>query len=172
MQSKCLKTCCGTSDFLFDYPFPCPSHSEWCNQNWGTKWNAYDCRQLREDSDTMVFFTAWSAVPRIVELLSKEYPEQTITYRWADEDIGHNVGESTLKGGKVVDSNIPADGSREAYEMAAEIMGVDLSDFNLCLTGDGTSYEYRDPDTPSVEQPTRRSNGQKKHPSRTTGKDR
>lgn len=152
--------------------FGSPTWYEWCNQNWGTKWNAYDCRQLREDSNTMVFFTAWSAVPRIVELLSKEYPEQTITYRWADEDIGHNVGESTLKGGKVVDSNIPADGSREAYEMAAEIMGVDLSDFNLCLTGDGTSYEYRDPDTPSVEQPTRRSNGQKKHPSRTTGKDR
>lgn len=56
--------------------------------------------------------------------------------------------------------------------MAAEIMGVDLSDFNLYLTGDGTSYEYRDPDAPPVEQPAKRSNGQKKHPSRSTGKDR
>ena len=148
--------------------FGSPTWYEWCNQNWGTKWNAYDCRQLREDSDTMVFFTAWSSVPKIVELLSKEYPEQTITYRWADEDIGHNVGESTLKGGKVVGSNIPADGSREAYEMAAEIMEVDLSDFNLCLTGDGSSYEYRDPEAQEQPKPQRGKQSAKK----SKGKDR
>ena len=106
-----------------------------------------------EDSDTMEFFTAWDSVPKIMTLLSKRYPEQTITYRWADENIGYNVGEMTLKGGEVIDINVPEDGSREAYEMAAEIMGVDLSDFNLCLTGDGTSYEYRGPDdTPCAEK--------------------
>ena len=75
--------------------FGSPTWYEWCSRNWGTKWNAYDFQPLREDSDTMVFFTAWSSVPKIVELLSKEYPEQTITYRWADENIGYNVGEST-----------------------------------------------------------------------------
>ena len=84
--------------------FGSPTWYEWCNQNWGTKWNVYDCRPLREDSDTMVFFTAWSSVPKIVELLSREYPEETITYRWADEDIGHNVGESTLKGGEAMNT--------------------------------------------------------------------
>ena len=69
-----------------------------------------------------------------------------ITYRWADENIGYNVGEMTLKGGEVIDINVPEDGSREAYEMAAEIMGTDLSDYDLCLTADGSSYEYRQPD--------------------------
>ena len=141
----------NASDFPSDYSFLCSAHSEWCSRNWGTKWNAYDFQPLREDSDTMVFFTAWSSVPKIVELLSKEYPEQTITYRWADENIGYNVGESTLKGGEVIDFNVPIDGSREAYEMAAEIMEIDLSDFNLHLTKDETSYEYRDPD--EQEQP-------------------
>ena len=85
----------------------------------------------------MEFFTAWDSVPKIITLLSKKYPEQTITYRWADEDIGHNVGEMTLKGGEVIDMNVPEGGSREAYEMAAEIMNTDLSDYNLCLTVDG-----------------------------------
>lgn len=131
----------------------CPTWYEWCNRNWGTKWNAYRSRPLREDSDTMVFFTAWASVPKIVSLLSKKYPEQTITYRWADEDIGYNVGELTLKGGEVIDINVPESGSREAYEMAAEIMDADLSNYNLYLTKDGSSYEYRDPDdVPGMEK--------------------
>lgn len=133
--------------------FGSPTWYEWCNRNWGTKWNAYGFPLLEKDSDTMEFFTAWDSVPQIITLLSKKYPEQTITYRWADEDIGHNVGEMTLKGGEVTDINVPADGSREAYEMAAEIMDVDLSDYNLCLTADGGSYEYRAPDAaPAVEK--------------------
>ena len=111
----------------------------------------------------MEFFTAWDSVPKIITLLSKKYPEQTITYRWADEDIGRNVGEMTLKGGEVIDINVPEGGSREAYEMAAEIMGADLSDYDLCLTADGRSYEYRDPD----EAPATDKGGQKSLPAHT-----
>ena len=120
--------------------FGSPTWYEWCNLNWGTKWNAYQPRPLREDDHTMVFFTAWDSVPKIVTLLSRKYPEQTITYRWADENIGYNVGEMTMKGGEVIDINVPEGGSREAYEMAAEIMDTDLSDYDLCLTADGNSY--------------------------------
>lgn len=126
--------------------FGSPTWYEWCSRNWGTKWNAYGFPPLEKDSDTMEFFTAWNSVPQIITLLSRKYPEQTITYRWADEDIGRNVGEMTLKGGEVIDINVPEGGSREAYEMAAEIMGAALSDYDLCLTADGSGYEYRDPD--------------------------
>ena len=133
--------------------FGCPTWHEWRSHNWGTKWNAYGFPILEKDSDTMEFFTAWDSVPKIITLLSKKYPEQTITYRWADENIGYNVGELTLKGGEVIDMNMPEGGSREAYEMAAEIMDVDLSDYNLCLTADGSSYEYQAPDEiPDAEQ--------------------
>ena len=56
-------------------------------------------------------------------------------------------------GGEVIDINVPEGGSREAYEMAAEIMDTDLSDYDLCLTADGNSYEYRDPDElPAVDK--------------------
>ena len=101
----------------------------------------------------MEFFTAWNSVPKIITLLSQKYPEQTITYRWADENIGYNVGEMTLKDGEVIDMNAPEGGSREAYEMAAAIMDADLSDYDLCLTADGSSYEYRQPDdVPGVDK--------------------
>lgn len=68
--------------------YGCPTWYEWANRNWGTKWNAYQCMPLDKDADTMVFLTAWSSVPDIVAALSRKYPDQTITYRWADEDIG------------------------------------------------------------------------------------
>ena len=133
--------------------FGSPTWYEWCKRNWGTKWNAYGFPALGKGSDTMEFLTAWDSVPKIITLLSKKYPEQTITYRWADEDIGRNVGEMTLKGGEVIDINVPEGGSREAYEMAAEIMGADLSDYDLCLTADGSGYEYREPDdVPGVDK--------------------
>ncbi len=45
---------------------------------------------------------------------SEKYPEQRITYRWADEDIGYNVGEIVLKGGKVIEDHTTVPESREA----------------------------------------------------------
>lgn len=123
-----------------------PTWYEWCVKNWGTKWNAYRT-ELDMESGTLSFETAWSSVPKIVELLSQKYPEQNICYRWADEDIGYNVGECTYRGGVVTKEHIPTPGSREAYEMAAEIMGIELEDFDLVLSADGSTYEYMDNDS-------------------------
>lgn len=109
--------------------YGCPTWYEWANQNWGTKWNAYQCKPLGKDADTMIFLTAWGSVPDIVTALSRKYPDQTITYRWADENIGYNVGEMVFQGGKCVGQNVPEEGSPAAYEMTAEILGIDLSEF-------------------------------------------
>ena len=96
------------------------------------------------DDDTLDFFTAWNCVTPILEALSRKYPDQTISYRWADEDIGSNVGEAVYKNGEMVDANIPEPGSRAAYELASDIMGIDLEDFDLYLSDDKTTYEYRE----------------------------
>ena len=109
--------------------YGCPTWYEWANQNWGTKWNAYQCAALAKNSDTMTFLTAWGAVPNIVAALSRKYPEQTITYRWADEDMGYNVGEMAFRGGECVRQNVPEEGSPAAYKMAAEILEMDLPEF-------------------------------------------
>lgn len=74
----------------------------------------------------MVFLTAWNSVPDIVAALSRKYPDQTITYRWADEDIGQNVGEMVFRDGKCIEQDILEGGSPAAYEMAAEIIGIEL----------------------------------------------
>ena len=121
-----------------------PTWYEWCNKNWGTKWNAYSCVELGKDDDTLEFFTAWSSVPTILEALSKKYPDQAISYRWADEDIGNNVGEAVYKNGERIDATIPEPGSREAYELASDIMGIDLEDFDLYLSEDKSTYEYHE----------------------------
>lgn len=132
-----------------------PTWYEWCIDHWGTKWNAYQYAPLTGKSDTMVFFTSWSSVPKLIKALSRKYPNQEITYRWADEDLGHNVGEATFKGGEEIDRIIPADGSREAYEMSAKITGTDLSGCGLFLTPDQSTYEYR-------EEPPQRSESKPK----------
>lgn len=124
----------------------------WCNQNWGTKWNSYQCCPLWDDDDTMSFLTASSAVPNLIKKLSAKYPEQTITYCWADEDVGNNVGELLLKGGEIIEDHTPIPGSREAYEMASDILGIDLAEFGLYLNKDGSNYEYQD-ELPIEEPP-------------------
>lgn len=139
-----------------------PTWYEWSIQHWGTKWNAYQCRPLNEKDDTMVFLTAWSSVPRLVKLLSEKYPDQKITYRWADEDLGHNVGEIVFKDGEQIEENIPDSGSRAAYEMAAELTGADLAGCGLFLAPDKSTYEFRDEDDPPPSAPKQRKKGKGK----------
>lgn len=134
----------------------------WCYQNWGTKWNSYRCRPLGDDDDTMRFQTAWSAVPNLMKKLSAKYPEQTITYCWADEDVGNNVGELVLKGGEIMEDHTPIPGTREAYEMASDILGIDLAEFGLYLNKDGSNYEYQDElprEDPQKEKGKKKSKG-------------
>ncbi len=126
----------------------CPTWYEWSIQHWGTKWNAYQCLPLDEKDDTMEFFTAWSAVPKLVKLLSEKYPGQKVTYRWADEDLGSNVGEIVFKDGVEIEENIPETGSCAAFEMSAELTGMDLAECGLFLTADRSTYEFRDEDDP------------------------
>lgn len=121
-----------------------PTWYEWCNKNWGTKWNAYDCAPYTPGSSEISFNTAWSSVPKLLTLLSQRFPTVKFEYAWADEDVGHNVGNRTYLAGKVVEENLPVPESVEAYEMAAEIRMEALSDYGLQLSADGTTYEYRD----------------------------
>lgn len=71
-----------------------------------------------------------AAMP-IVSKLAKLYPDIDIEYHWADEDIGVNVGRSNFSGGELVQEYLPELQSKEAYELAAKIMGVELSDYDL-----------------------------------------
>ncbi len=123
-----------------------PNWYDWCCEHWNTKWNAYECLTVDPMDRRLEFLTAWSSVPPIVEAISLKFPDAVITYRWADEDIGHNVGEVVIQNGNCLEDRSPEDGTKAAYEMAAEIMGEDLEDWGLTLSEDGSTYEWHDMD--------------------------
>ena len=125
---------------------------DWCYDHWNTKWNAYECMTVEPEDRRLEFLTAWASVPPIVEAISKKFPDAVITYRWADENIGYNVGEVVLQGGRYLEDRSPEDGSRDAYELAAEIMGEDLEDWGYTLSEDGSTYEWHDMDP--IPEPT------------------
>lgn len=99
-----------------------PTWYEWCCDNWGTKWNAYDIEILHtnpgtpDEECTILFDTAWSGVPTLMEKLSAEFPTVTFQYAYADEDMGNNCGFGYLIGGgaSMTDHD---NGSEEAYQL-------------------------------------------------------
>ena len=113
----------------------------WSVENWGTKWNAYDFEYLPKIKDGIVFNTAWSSVPAIVQKISEKFPDVGIEYAWADEDFGSNTGLLEFKDGAVQRVYIPEDRTNEAFRFAAAVQGAELKEFG-----------YReDPETGDIE---------------------
>ncbi|MBQ9348772.1 MAG: hypothetical protein IJT94_15785 [Oscillibacter sp.] len=133
-----------------------PLWLRWSVENWGSKWDAIDYFQLdpEKGDDTMEFSTAWTPVEPVVTALSRMFPDQTVEYRWAEnENLGMNVGEMTLQNGEKVSEWIPGDFTREAFELSAAILDLDLADYDLYLTEDKSTYEYRETPPPPPRQP-------------------
>ena len=121
---------------------------DWTNKHWGTKWNAYDCIPWEKGSDMLEFYTAWDSVVKLMAMLSKKFPEMEITYRWANEDLGYDVGEIVMKDGRIEQERLPIGGSKEAYEMAAEIMGSSPEEWGFVFSEAEGTYVY----TEDIEQ--------------------
>ena len=122
---------------------------DWRIKHWNTKWNAYGFEPpaFSGDTGTMTFRTANCSPFLVIFKLSQKYPDVEIDLRYADEDIGYNVGEITVCAGELIDDNSPQYGSATAQELAADILGLNL-DFDL-NTGSGyvisllgNYYEY------------------------------
>lgn len=104
---------------------------EWCIQHWGTKWNAYDCIEMKPGDNRMIFLTAWDAIPDIVQKISALFPDVPIDYSWADEDVGSNTGSMEFLNGEIISEDIPENGSKEALELACDILGYDISEMEV-----------------------------------------
>lgn len=125
---------------------------DWSISNWGSKWNGYDFIPYDEGHNSIEFHTAWSTVPQVIRALSEKFPEAIVKIQWSDEDFAYNVGEQEYQNGEIISENIPFGGSKEAYELAAEIQGYDLEDLGYRLSADGSNYEYVE-DTEETIQP-------------------
>jgi hypothetical protein len=76
--------------------------------------------------------------------ISSNYPNVTIKVQFADEDIGHNVGQFYLQNGEISEAIYPNGGSDEAYVMGMEITGDKffVTDFLYGLDEDECEEEF------------------------------
>ena len=114
----------GKAAFQNQLKYGAPTWYDWACANWGTKWSAYDT-EIVEDN-TIIFNTAWSRAMPVISKLAEMYPDISFEYQWADEDFGVNVGVAEFEGGDVVHDEFYEARSREAYELAGELWGLDL----------------------------------------------
>ncbi len=121
--------------------FGAPTWYEWCNQNWGTKWNAYGYDEGRDYSgnDHIWFQSAWAAPHPVIEKLAARYPEIRYEHEWADEDIGYNCGRYSYQNGERIEEYVP-EAQKAAVEFACRIWDYDPLDLDLCLNAAGTKY--------------------------------
>jgi len=106
---------------------------DFARQNWGSKWNSYgyDDFPKYESGSEIMFLTAWNRPEPVIVKLSEMFPDVEFQHQWADEDIGNNVGTILYENGQEIERDVPTPYSKEAYEMASDIQGLDLSEFNL-----------------------------------------
>ena len=120
-----------------------PTWYEWSINNWGTKWNAYDCIEIEDAAEArkeLCFNTAWSAPHPILSKLAQMYPDVEIEHEWADEDFGHNLGRVKYKGDTILEEYIP-ETTKEAYEFALKVHGYeDMETVGLSLNSTETDY--------------------------------
>lgn len=93
----------------------------WSVDNWGTKWNAGE--SYLDDTNNLVFETAWTMPLPIFLKLSEMFPDVTITVEYADEDIGSNCGRVTILNSEIIE-DIEYDGIK-----ACEIWKLDPADY-------------------------------------------
>ena len=94
---------------------------DWALLNYGTKWGAYE--GMLVDDNNITFLTAWATPYPAMLKLSEKYPNVTINVEYADEDFGSNLGEYSLKGGKLLSEVEYEYGTLESVKFALEILG-------------------------------------------------
>ena len=67
-----------------------PMGYDWCIENWGTKWGAYECVLMDEDHHgegeiSYQFNTAWSPPLKVIDALRKKFPDLEISGGYIDE---------------------------------------------------------------------------------------
>ena len=115
----------------------------WRYDNWNTKWNAYDQEYNPDNPNTIIFNTAWRPVTNLIEKIAWMFPNVIISYSYSDEDLGYNLGEIRLKDTNILSRNIPQSGSKQAYQLAFKIRGIDRPEHTcMVYNPDIDNYVY------------------------------
>lgn len=124
-------------EISFENVIPSPEEENWYNwriENWGTKWDAYDT--FRYSDNSIGFNTAWNHPFPVVKKISEIFPDVTFNVKYADEDLGYNLGEYSIKNGIVTDETEFKQGSEDAKHFAMEIQGITEEDYDILFGED------------------------------------
>ena len=99
---------------------------------------------LNEDDNALFFNTAWSGVPDLMEKLSTIFPDIKFEYAFADEDFGYNVASLELINGVMSNVYNPKGGSKEAYDLAFDVLGTTPEEMGMIYDKDEQNYIYSD----------------------------
>ena len=100
-----------------------PSWYEWAIEHWGTKWNAYCVKRVAPTQ--IIFQTAWSPPLPVLRALAQRHPGEILRLRWADEDVGTNVGDIQVQADGTTTGGALENGKDAAYELAWDLLGDD-----------------------------------------------
>lgn len=105
---------------------------DWARANWNTKWNSY---YFELTYDGCKFDTAWTHPYSIIKKLSEMYPDDEIEVKYADEDIGYNLGHYKIKNSHI---EIIFDEDKQSMK--------DRKWFALCVKGSQNEYVWSEKD--------------------------
>ena len=115
---------------------------DWRRHNWGTKWNQYGEDFYEEGwvtGNEVQIVTAWCFPWAVLKTLSKMYPNITISYMYADEDAGYNVGRGKILNGEVEMDDVKYC-TRLAYDIFFELHPEWEDYYDVVDDGDGTCH--------------------------------
>ncbi|MCM1556924.1 MAG: hypothetical protein NC087_05260 [Anaeroplasma bactoclasticum] len=117
---------------------------DWRIHNWNTKWDACNTNYYPDEDPTTIYFqTAWSDVRNLIRELSRQHPQNTFQYSFAEEQMGYYCGFAHYKNGKTLQNFEYDDYSKEAYEQSFALWGEDE---NYVYSEETGTYEYIDED--------------------------
>lgn len=105
-----------------------PTWYEWRKKNWGAKNDVYEieCGQVDANGIRLNFNTTNSFVGPAIKAMSEQFPNLSITGKYAGEDIGYNCGVYSFCGKSNLHTvETPSKGSEEAIRLSCEVWGYD-----------------------------------------------
>lgn len=100
---------------------------DWCVENWGTKWNAYEQRRI--DVSSIYFETAWTPPLAAITTLSRYFPTVAFRLEFANEDVGSNAGRALICQGRV--NVVRIKDLREAARLWFDLTGNDPKEWEF-----------------------------------------
>jgi hypothetical protein len=94
---------------------------DWAMYNWGTSNDSYDSEVISKNCFS--FYTLNATPHSAIIKMSMKYRNIKFIIKYADEDIGYNVGEYVLLNGETIDVTFYDDFNKDSFILAYKIIG-------------------------------------------------